>query len=214
MLFWGGVNTSQTHLTAAEAETLDGSYKADQTPIQTDNSIENMGLAVFVGDELVGELDNIETMCHMIVSSELESATLTIHNPYDYNSNISVYIHLEKNTKNDVKLVNGYPYITCNVSVGGYVLSLEDTLDLSDQETIDTLNETVSIYLKEYIYSYLYKTAKDFKSDIDDFGRYLLSDYLTLDEWNSADWLNNYQNSFFDVNVETNLVSGYLFSKF
>ena len=25
---------------------------------------------------------------------------------------------------------------------------------------------------------------------------------LTLDEWNSADWLNNYQNAFFDVNVE------------
>ena len=210
----GGVNTEKTHLTAAEADTLDGSYKADQTPIQTTNSIENMGLAVFVGDKLVGELNNIETMCHMIISSELKNATLTIHNPYDYNSNISVYIHLDKNTKNKVKLVNGYPYITCNVSVGGYVLSLEDTLDLSNQETIDTLNETVSMYLEKYINSYLYKTAKDFKSDIDDFGKYLLSSYLTLDEWNSADWLNNYQNAFFDVNVETNLVSGYLFSRF
>lgn len=210
----GGVNTPQTHLTASEADTLDGSYKADQTPIQTDNSIENMGLAVFIGDKLVGELDNIETMCHMIVSNDLKNATLTIHNPYDYNNNISVYIHLEKNTKNNVKLVNGYPYITCDVSAGGYVLSLEDTLDLSNQETLDTLNETVSLYLEEYINSYLYKTAKDFKADIDDFGRHLLSSYLTLDEWNSADWLNNYQNSFFDVNVETNLVSGYLFSRF
>lgn len=214
MQFWAGVNTSQTHLTASEAETLDGSYKADQTPIETDNSIENMGLAVFVGDKLVGELDNIGTMCHMIVSNELENATLTIHNPYDYNSNISVYIHLSKDTKNKVKLVNGYPYITCNIYVGGYVLSLEDTLDLSNQETLNALNETVNLYLEEYIYSYLYKTSKDFKSDIDDFGRHLLSNYLTLDEWNSADWLNNYQNAFFDVNVETNLVSGYLFSKF
>ena len=73
---------------------MDGSYKADQTPIETENSIENMGLAVFVGDKLVGELDNIETMSHMIVSNDLENATLTIHNPYYYNSNISVYIHL------------------------------------------------------------------------------------------------------------------------
>lgn len=173
-----------------------------------------MGLAVFVGDKLVGELDNIETMCHMIVSNDLKNATLTIHNPYDYNSNISLSITLNKNTQNKVRLVNGYPYITCDVSIGGYVLSLEDTLDLSNQETLDTLNKTVSMYLEEYISSYLYKTAKDFKSDIDDFGRHLLSSYLTLDEWNSADWLNNYQNAFFNVNVETNLVSGYLFSKF
>ncbi len=210
----GGVNTKETQLTASEASTLDGSYKADQTPIETENSIENMGLAVFVQDKLVGELDNVETMCHMIVSSELENATVTVQNPYDHNSKISVYIHLSKDTKNNVKLVNGYPYVTCNVFVGGYVLSLEDTLNLSDQETLNTINETVSLYLENYINSYLYKTAKDFKSDIDDFGRYLLSSYLTLDEWNSADWLNNYQNSFFDVNVETNIVSGYLFSKF
>lgn len=173
-----------------------------------------MGLAVFVGDKLVGELDNIETLCHMIISNELQNATVTLQNPYNFNSNISVHIDLSKNTKTHVKLVNGYPYITCDVSISGYVLTLEETLDLSNEETLATLNEAVSLYLEDCIYSYLYKTAKDFKSDIDDFGRHILSNYLTLGEWDSADWLNNYQNAFFNVDVETNLVSGYLFNKF
>ena len=81
-----------------------------------------MGLAVFVGDKLVGELDNIETLSHLIVSNELQNATISIQNPYDYNNNISVYISLAKDTKHTVKIINDYPYIACNVSVNGYVL--------------------------------------------------------------------------------------------
>lgn len=173
-----------------------------------------MGLAVFVQDKLVGELNNIETLCHMIVSNQLQNATITIQNPYDYNSKISIYIDLEKKTKRDVKIVNGYPYITCDVFIDGYVLDLEDTLDLSKQETLQTLNDAVNAYLEYCINEYLYKTAKDFHSDIDNFGLHVLPKYLTVDEWTNSNWLDNYQNSFFDVNVNTNIVSGYLFSKF
>lgn len=173
-----------------------------------------MGLAVFVGDKLVGELDNVETLCHMIVSNKFKNATITIQNPYDYNSNISIYITPKKKTDVDVQIINGYPYITCNISLNGNVLGLEDTLDLSDQKTLNTLNESVNSYLEFCINSYLYKTAKVFHSDIDNFGIHVLHNYLTAPEWLASDWLNNYQNSFFDVNVETNIISGYLFSEF
>ncbi len=173
-----------------------------------------MGLAVFVGDKLVGELDNIEALSHLIVSNKLQNATITIQNPYDYNTDISIYISLAKDTKNTVEIINDYPYITCNVSISGYVLTLEDTLNLSDEETLQTLNSTVSSYLEYCIYSYLYKTSKDFSADIDNFGKHVLSDYLTLEEWEASDWLNNYENSFFKVNVDANILSGYLFSNF
>lgn len=173
-----------------------------------------MGLAVFVGDKLVGELDNIETLCHLIISNELQNATITIQNPFDYNSNISLYICLAKDTNNNVQIINDYPYISCNISITGYVLGLEDTLDLSKDETLETLNTAVSSYLEYCINNYLYKTSKDLHADIDNFGIHILHDYLTTDKWLASDWLNNYQNAFFDVNVESNIVSGYLFSKF
>ena len=210
----GGINTKQTQIPASKASTPDGGYKADETPIETENNIENMGLAVFVGDKLVGELNNIETLCHMIVSNDLENATITIQNPYDYNHKISMHINLEKKTNRNVNIVNGYPYITCDISISGYVLSMSDTLDLSSDETLNVINESVSSYLEYCIESYLYKTSKEFCSDIDNFGSHALAKYLTLDEWNNSDWLNNYQNAFFDVNVDANIVSGYLFNKF
>lgn len=115
MQFWDGVNTPETQVDASDSITPDGSYKADQTPIETENNIENMGLAVFIGDKLIGELNNIESLCHMMVSNQLKNATITIQNPYDYSSKISMHISIEKSPNIDVKLVNGYPYITCEM---------------------------------------------------------------------------------------------------
>ena len=51
----GGINEKSTHkkytnLSLADKE---ASYKADETPIQTNTGIENMGIAVFYGDKLV-----------------------------------------------------------------------------------------------------------------------------------------------------------------
>lgn len=96
----------------------------------------------------------------------------------------------------------------------GYVLSMSDTLDLSSSDTLNTLNNSVSAYLEYCIKEYLYKTSKNFGADIDNFGVYVLPNYLTNGEWKSSDWLNNYKNSFFDVTVNTNIISGYLFNKF
>lgn len=101
-----------------------------------------------------------------------------------------------------------------NCGLLGYVLSMSDTLDLSSKETLNTLNDSVSAYLEYCIKSYLYKTSKTFGSDIDNFGVHVLPNYLTSQEWSASDWLNNYQNSFFDVTVNTNIISGYLFNKF
>lgn len=115
MQSWDGVNTPETQVNASDSITPDGSYKADQTPIETENNIENMGLAVFIGDKLIGELNNIESLCHMMVSNQLKNATITIQNPYDYSSKISMHISIEKTPDIDVKLVNGYPYITCEM---------------------------------------------------------------------------------------------------
>lgn len=210
----GGVNSSATQESASNPTTLDSGYKADETPLETANHVENMGLAVFNGDSIVGELDNIETLCHLIVSNKLKNATITIPNPNDFNNNISIYINLAKKTKNHVKIINDYPYITCDISVTGYILNPNETIDLTDAETVQIINDSVKSYLTSCISSYLYKTAKEFKCDIDDFGKYVLSNYLTWDEWEASDWLNNYENSFFNVNVNSNIVSAHLFNKF
>lgn len=164
------------------------------------------------GDKLVGELNNIETLCYLIVTNQLESATVTVPNPFNLNTNVSVYISLNKNTENIVSIVNGYPFIKCNVDIIGDVQSMEPSIDLNNSTQIETLNSYVSSYIEYIINSYLYKTAKEYKADISGFGKYLLPKYRTWNYWVSTDWLSNYENSFFDVTVTTNIQGGYLFS--
>lgn len=188
-------------------------YIAGKTSIEGKNKIENFGTAVFKGDKLVGELNNLETLCHLIVTNRLENATITIPNPLDHTSNVSIYIHLNKNTENHVELINNYPYIKTKAYITGNVLSVTNSLDLTDKETLDILNASISTYLEKNISEYLYKTSKEFKSDIAGFGKYMLPQYLTWQDWIDSDWSNNYENAFFDVNIEAHIQSGYLYNK-
>ena len=64
--------------------------------------------------------------------------------------------------------------------------------------------------MNDKIHTYLYKVSKEFNSDIDGFGKYAVKNFLTWDDWINYNWLDNYKNSFFEVNVNTDVKSGYI----
>lgn len=211
----GGVNNKSTQELYASSSIYnsEGSYKADETPIISPNGIENMGLAVFSGDKLVGELDGSQTLSHLLVTNNLKSAVISIPNPYSQSSVISIYITQTKKTKTSLKFLNNYPYITCNISITGNILSLEEGLDYSNEDVIKTIEEYTNSYLEQNILSYLYKTSKEYKTDIAGLGKYELKNHLTWKDWANSNWASNYQNSFFTVTVNSTIQSGQLFTK-
>ena len=66
---------------------------------------------------------------------------------------------------------------------------------------------------EKVISSYLYKTSKEFHSDIVGFGRKLSKNYLTIKDFKALDWLNIYKNSFFEVDVTVHVRSSQLILK-
>ena len=112
-----------------------------------------------------------------------------------------------------MELINGTPYIECNISLTGNITSLDTNLNYSDQETLNTIQQYANSYLEQTISSYLYKTAKEFKADIGNFGSHVVSNYLTWNDWIKSDWLYNYQNSFFSIHVNTTIQSGQLYTR-
>ncbi len=210
-----GVNTEETHLTDTDTNkfNIDSIYKANETPIQDKTSLECMGLAVFSYDKLVGELDAIESLCYAIVSNKLQNGMITIPNPNSDNNSIDIYLSPQKNTKIKVETINNTPYINIDVYLDGYIGSSDTNSDHSSTDTLEIISKSVDKYLEAQISSFLYKTSKDFNCDIVGFGNYAINDYLTWDEWISSDWLSNYKDSFFKVNISTDIQSGELFSK-
>ncbi len=175
-------------------------------------NIDVVGLAVFKSDVLVGELSAIETLCHLIITNQMEECIISIPSPFDQDSVIDLYLAIEEDTKNDVKLVNGSPFISSKISLNAKILSSEKNSNYFEEKNLELIEEYATSYLKSQVEAYLYKTSKDFGSDIDLFGRHAVKHFKTWDEWLEYNWLQNYSNSFFDVDVKVKVISSYLIS--
>ena len=203
----GSVNSPSTH---ENFENNNSSYIAGETPISGEISVETMGLAVFEGDKLVGELDGLESICHLIISSKLENAQIRIPSPIEQLDYIDLYIELDKNTKNSLYLVNSSPYITSNVELSARIQSLNENINLDDEKIISEIENYAEKYLNYHLNNYLYKTAKYFNSDIDDFGLYALKYFGNISDFEEYNWSHHYKDSFFNVSVNVELCSSYL----
>lgn len=63
------------------------------------------------------------------------------------------------------------------------------------------------------ITKYLYKTSQDYKSDINGFGKYSLSNFITIPEFDQYNWKKKYQNSNFNVKINTLVDSSVLITE-
>lgn len=209
----GNINMSSTHSTNTSTDILnkDSSYVAGESPITSNNHVETMGIAIFRDGKLVGELNGLETICHMIVSGDLQSCNIQVRNPKGDSTDVDLNIKLIGKPKNTVTLINGSAYIKTNIKLSVRVLSVDGNTDYSDEKVVSALQEKVNSYFEEIISDYLYKTSKEYNADIDGFGKYVVKNFLTTQEWKDFNWLDNYENSFFDISVDSKVKSAHSF---
>lgn len=147
-----------------------------------------------------------------MVTNKLEECIISIPSPFDEDNSIDLYVELGKDTKNDVKIINGAPYVTCNVNLNARILSTNKNANYLQENNIDLIEDYANSYVKSEIEKYFYKTSKDFNSDIALLGKHAVKYFSTWDEWIAYDWLDNYANAFFNVNANVNIISSYLIS--
>lgn len=206
----GSINGANSNNVGSSDSSLDDtSYTAKESPSNSQKNIENLGLAVFKDDTLVGELSGLETIMHLILCNNFKSATVNIPSPFEDIEYISLYIPSAK-SKISADIVNGSPYISCNVKLEMRLLSSSTSSNYLLPENIAKIEDYCNSYFKAHIDEYLYKTSKEFKSDICKFGKYIVSHFATLDKWKEYDWENKYESSFFTTVVDSNLKSSYL----
>lgn len=207
----GNVNSDDNEIASSKSNSeKEKTIKAGESNIKSDSKIEITGIAVFNADTLVGELNAIETICHLILSNKLKNCTISIPSPFNDVDTIDLYLSLKKNTKFNIDIVNGSPFIQSDVYVDARILTMTKDSDYMDSENLKYIEEYANSYLKSHITDYFYKTSKEFKSDILGLGKYVVNDFSTWNEWIEYDWLNQYEHSYFTVNVDTDVKSGYL----
>lgn len=203
----GGITSSDKH--SSDNMTA----KSNNSPIIGDRGSENIGLAVFKDDTLVGELNAIETICYSLMNNDINGFLITIPDPQNKKNYIDIYLYHDDPTKSKVFIVNESPYITIDLKLKGRIYSMASGSDYSNPDSLEIISSAVNTYMESIVLDYLYKTAKVFKSDINAFGREALSIFLTRKEFNDYKWLERYADSFFQVTVSSNIKTGFLLSE-
>lgn len=173
---------------------------------------ENLGLAVFKSDKLVGELTALDSVIHLILTNKFESTIITIDNPFKENNTLDFSLYNYNSTKINVDIVNGSPLISSNIKLGARLLSSDSDSDYLNKDNVKILENLINSYIERNVLMYQYKTAKILNSDIDGTGKYLVKKFFTKQKWDDYNWSENYKNAFFDVNVSTILESSFLLS--
>ena len=207
----GGINTETSDV--ASGDTTDANILANQSTIVGERGTENIGLAVFSEDHLIGELTALEALCHSIITNEADSFLISIPNPKDDKTSIDLSINQYKKTKVDVDVSSGSPYITIDLYLFAKVLSVDTNTDYLDDDYLNSIRNANSTYLSSRVTEYLYKTSKEFKSCVDDFDKFAVKKFLTNKDWETFNWKSSYPNAFFKVNVNTKVNSSLLLTE-
>lgn len=206
-------NISKNSKSANIQDSINANFTAGDYEIDDKNPIQNIGFVAFNKDKLVGEFTGLDSLCFLSIINELEESTLTIPSPFEENSYMDLCITSCKKSKCSVDLNGTTPTIHVNVFFTGFGQSMDDNTSYSDEESTKKIKKAAEDYMRENMENFLYKTSSEFNSDICGFGRFAVKHYLTMEDWQNANWLDNYKNCKFDVNVSFNIKAGNIFSE-
>lgn len=209
----GGLTTENT-VNQADTDIQENyNIKANQTPIEGENGSEDVGIAAFKEDKLVGELSALETISFLAVKNKVDRFLISVPNPEDSNQYLDIYLTPTGSTNIDIDTSTSSPYVKVKTGFSGRIYSMSDNAKYLEPDVINAISESCNKYLESIFSDYLYKTSKEFKSDINGFGKYALNNFFTTQDIDNYNWLGNYQNAFFEVNVDTSVKSGMLITE-
>ena len=208
----GGINFQLPNNTNDAFTTIEANSISNSSNLGGKTSSENIGLAVFNKGSMVGELNAIETLSFMCITDQINGFLITMPDPYNEENYIDVYLTPTRKTKFDVSFVNGSPFIKLDCNFKGQIYSMTSESNYLKPETLEDVSNACNYYMKYIITEFLYKSAKEFNADIVGIGKHSLKSFFTFDEYADYNWLENYKNSFFDVNIDVNVKSASLLS--
>lgn len=181
--------------------------------VVSDDTIQTSGIAVFKQDYMVGHLNVINSIAHLATTNKLNTCIVTIDSPFYENEKIDLELNLYKDTEISVDIINGSPFISVQIYPEGTIKSSGSTFNYIDNNEIETLEKATNAYLENIFKEYFYNISKEYNADIVGFKSICQSTILTKEEFNKIHWDDIFQDSFFDVTINTKINSSNLFNK-
>ena len=110
----------------------------------------------------------------------------------------------------DVDISKENPMIHIKINLRAKTLTGQDSLDYSNTDILTKLNGSLKDYLSSQITDYLYKTSKEYKTDINEFFRIARRKFKTIPDFENYNWAQKYENAEFHVEINSDIISSLL----
>ena len=121
----GGINEEQPKNTNEYNSQKDFTIKANESTIQGENNAENIGVAVFKNDKLVGELNGLETISFLNVRNDLNRFLISIPDPSNDNNYLDIYMSPINKVKVKIDTSTSTPFIKLKFKLSGRIYSID-----------------------------------------------------------------------------------------
>ena len=223
MQYFGGINKANSKTNSIDTSDFgdnsnndsqkDYNIKASDSSVEGENKVENIGVAVFKDDKLVGELNALDTMAFLSIRNKVDRFLVSIPDPLNDNEYLDIYLTPKGSTDVKIDTSTSSPYVKIKCQFTAQIYSMSEDSKYLSTDVLDAVSNSCNTYLESMFLDYLYKTSKDFKSDINGFGNFATKNFTTISEYEEYNWLESYKDAFFDVQVDTSVKSGMLISE-
>jgi spore germination protein KC len=155
-------------------EMMSGPVKAAYVPIikikeQSETTVtEISGIAIVKDDKMVGSLTQFETFGLILLRGEVVGGWLHTSDK-ELTNQISIEIQSQK-TKITPRLENGSFAADIDIQLRGTLASVPPELDLKKPETIEKIERSAELWVKQVTVDTLRKLQKEYKADVINFG--------------------------------------------
>lgn len=190
-----------TYLEHGRSSPFEGDFYAGDIPALGGSRSENIGLAVFDGDRMVGELDGTNTTFHLLCTGDFVHSYWNVPDPLSEGHYVLLDIKQSRKPRHHVEIVEGKPVIHLTFNLEGDLLSVQSTIDYEAGDNSMILESAVESYIIDQLLQYLDKTVNEIQSDICGFGTHARGLFTTWAEWEAYQWKSKYKDATFTVDV-------------
>lgn len=188
---------------------------AGTSSIIGDRGTENFGIAVFDEDMLCGDLTATESICHSLITNDVDACIISIDNPVSENETDKLELQLfpQKKSNIQVDIKDDKPHISLKLSLEADIMTLDKDVNYETDEVLSKISDSTKKYLEDQFDKYFDKVTKEYSVDIDNFNTKARTHFSTISEWENFNWDEKYKNSEFHVDIDINVLSTMLVTK-
>ncbi len=192
-------------------EYLMKNYTAGNIEVQGDIKTQVCGMAVFKDDVMIAEAGAVEAELYNMLCDRYERSEITYRAEKDADNAVSVIQTLEKSTQIEVEMEGDKPKIKVNLYLEADLRTVSQRYIIEEEQA--DFERQVTEQVEDALEKFLYKTAREYESDIVGFGSYIKKNFNSFDEFEKFDWQEKYKNAEFEANVNFHLRRSGLINK-